>query len=409
MEYDVLIIGSRVAGASLALLLGKCGHRILLIDRDRFPSDTLSTHVVLPQGVSLLAELGVLEDVEAVGFRRITRSRTYIDDFIFEGPIGPAGVYYLVPRRNHLDAILINHATKQPTVEFWSETIAEGLIRDQDRVVGAIVRTADDRRHEIRARVVVGADGKDSVVAKWVNAPVYDEVPPLRPVYYGYYRGVTALPQTALVLFFVGNRIGFLFPMQPEVDCLILELQPEDFAAFRANPKAMFEETFHALPYMAGRLKSATLDGPIRGTQGVPNCFRKSYGAGWVLTGDAGHVKDSSTGFGIRDALVQSFLLSDLLDAVFKGAEWDTKLSEFEKTRDRIMQPSYQATLAYTQLKDLPTEKYGWFRGILANPHLCRAFMQSIAGALPGAAPEELRKEIRSMGKLFGAQEHSSE
>src|SRR6266849_7177394 len=103
MEYDVLIIGSRVAGASLALLLGKRGRRVLMVDRDQFPSDTLSTHVLLPQGVSLLADLGVLSDVEAVGFRRITRSRTYIDDCLFEGPIGPPGVYYLVPRRNHLD------------------------------------------------------------------------------------------------------------------------------------------------------------------------------------------------------------------------------------------------------------------------------------------------------------------
>jgi flavin-dependent dehydrogenase len=405
MEYDVLIIGSRVAGSSLALLLGKRGHRVLLVDRDRFPSDTLSTNVILPHGISLLSDLGVLADVEAAGFRRITRARTYIDDLFFEGPIGPPGVYYLVPRRTNLDAILLDHATRQATVDSWSETIAEDLIRDADRVAGAVVRTADGRKHEIRARVVVGADGKDSAVAKWVKAPVYDEEPAIRPVYYGYYEGVKPLPEPTLELFFVRDRIGFLFPMQPGVDCLILELQPDDFNAFRANPKAMFEETFRALPYMASRLENATLQDRIFGTRGVPNRFRKPYGPGWVLTGDAGHVKDSSTGFGIRDALLQSFLLSDLLDAVLNGADWELKLSEFESTRDRIMKSSYQSTIAATQLQDLPPAELNWFRGILANPHLCRAFMQSIARALPNVAPQELTKEIRSMGKLFGAKE----
>jgi flavin-dependent dehydrogenase len=407
MEYEVLIIGSRIAGASLALLLGKLGRRVLMVDRDRFPSDTLSTHVVLPQGVSLLADLGVLEDVEAVGFRRITRSRTYIEDCFFEGPIGPPGVYYLVPRRANLDAILIKHATRQASVEFLPQTPVEGLIQEGDRVVGAVVRTPDGERREIRASVVVGADGKDSQVAKWMKAPTYDEVPALRPVYYGYYRGVIPLPEPALELFFVRDRIGFLFPMQPDTDCLILELQPEDFGAFRANPKTMFEETFRALPFMAPRIKDAVLEGQIRGTRGVPNWFRKPFGPGWVLTGDAGHVKDSSTGFGIRDALIQSFLLADVLDAILNGADWEASLSEFESKRNHIMLPSFQATVRYTQLHDLPSEKLAWFRGILANPHLCRSFMQSVAGSLPDESPAPLQKEIRSMGKLFGGEQTS--
>jgi 2-polyprenyl-6-methoxyphenol hydroxylase-like FAD-dependent oxidoreductase len=78
MDYDVLIIGARVAGASLALLLGERGHRVLLIDRDRFPSDTLSTHFLSPFAVEPLRRLGVLEDVERAGFRRITRARSCI-------------------------------------------------------------------------------------------------------------------------------------------------------------------------------------------------------------------------------------------------------------------------------------------------------------------------------------------
>lgn len=401
MEYEILIIGSRIAGASLALLLGRSGRRVLMVDRDTFPSDTLSTHVIIPHGISLLAQLGVLPEVEAVGFRRISRSRTYIDDCFFEGPVGPAGTYFLVPRRSDLDNILINHARKQPSVEFWPQTNVEGLITEGKRVVGAVVRTAAGERREIRAGVVVGADGRYSRVAQWVNAHSYHEVPAMRPVYYGYYRNVVPLPEPALELFFVGDRIGFLFPMQPGMDCLILEVQPEDFASFRTNKKTLFEETFRALPLMEMRLKDAVIEGDIKGTRGNANYFRKPYGPGWILTGDAGHLKDSSTGFGIRDALLQSFLLADVLDAITGGADWEASLEEFERKRNQKLMPSFLSTIVSTQLHDLPTEELSGLRAILANPHVCRAFMQWLAKALPQISPTHLEAEIQRMTKLF--------
>src|SRR5574340_625328 len=145
-DYDVIVVGARVAGASLALLLGQQGHRVLLIDRDSFPSDTLSTHFVGGVGIASLRRLGVLPDIEAVGFRRITRSRTWIDDCLFEGPAGPEGAYSLAPRR------------------------------------------------DARAQVVVGADGKFSKVAGWVKAERYADEPAMRPAYYGYFHGLTPLP-----------------------------------------------------------------------------------------------------------------------------------------------------------------------------------------------------------------------
>src|SRR5574340_946155 len=122
-DYDVIVVGARVAGASLALLLGQQGHRVLLIDRDSFPSDTLSTHFVGGVGIASLRRLGVLADIEAVGFRRITRSRTWIDDCLFEGPSGPDGAYALAPRRDALDSILIRHA-RERGVEFQERTRA---------------------------------------------------------------------------------------------------------------------------------------------------------------------------------------------------------------------------------------------------------------------------------------------
>jgi 2-polyprenyl-6-methoxyphenol hydroxylase-like FAD-dependent oxidoreductase len=253
---------------------------VLLVDRDHFPSDTLSTHFMGPWAVALLARLGVLAEVEAAGFRRITRSRTYVGDCHFEGPLDPAGGYALTPRRDTLDMILIDHAVRQGNVTFCERTRVDGLLTEEGRVVGARVATAGSTAREVRARVVIGADGKFSKVAEWVGAARYQGTPALRPAYYGYYRDVAALAEPAIEMFFVGDRIGFIFPMQPGVDCLALELQPEDFGTFRTDPQRAFEAHFRTLAGMATRLRDATLMGPMQGTQGIANYFRQPYGPG---------------------------------------------------------------------------------------------------------------------------------
>lgn len=402
-DYDVLIIGARVAGASLARLLGERGHRVLLVDRDHFPSDTLSTHYMGPSAVPLLARLGVLDEVEAAGFRRLTRSRTYVGDCLFEGPLAPGGGYALAPRRDSLDMILIEHAARQGGVTFRERTRADGLLLEDGRVVGARLTTAGEAAREVRARVVIGADGKFSKIADWVGAARYRDVPALRPAYYGYYRGLAALPEPTVEFFFVGDRIGFVFPMQPGVDCLALELQPEDFAAFRAAPQAAFEERFRALPGMAVRLREATLMGQMQGSQGIANHFRQPYGPGWALTGDAGYLKDPSTGSGIGDALTQSFWLADALDATLRGADWEASLGEFKRRRDETMLPFYHATLQFTQQRDTPGEDLAWLRAALSGPFFARMLANNLPPMLLGTFPGPVRPTITMLAQAFGA------
>lgn len=403
-HYDIVIVGARVAGASLALLLGQQGHRVLLIDRDSFPSDTLSTHFVGGFGVNALQRLGALDAVEAAGFRRITRARTWVEDCLFEGPAGPEGVYALAPRRDVLDAILIRHATARDEVEFHERSHAEGLIEEDGRVVGVVTRTADGERHEVRARVVVGADGKYSKVASWVNAERYDAVPALRPAYYGYYHGVTPLTDPAVEIFFANNQIGFVFPMRPDEDCLALEIQPEEFETFRANPRATFEERFRALPGMTARMENASLDGKLLGVRGVENYLRKPYGPGWALTGDAGYLKDPSTGQGIGDALMQSIMLADALDAALQGADWNATLGAFHRQRDEAFMPIYRWTLHATQLRDVAPGSIAWLRAALTNPHYMRQLMYWLPTILSGGLPPHLQPMMNAMGQAFDAQ-----
>src|SRR2546426_12579337 len=85
-EYDALIVGARVAGATVAARLAGQGRKVPLVDRDKFPSDTISTHALAFNAVDSLRRLGVLLRIEAAGFRRIFRHRAWVEDICIEAP-----------------------------------------------------------------------------------------------------------------------------------------------------------------------------------------------------------------------------------------------------------------------------------------------------------------------------------
>jgi flavin-dependent dehydrogenase len=219
---------------------------------------------------------------------------------------------------------------------------------------------------------VVGADGKSSKVAEWVGAEKYDVAPALRPIYYGYFHGLEPRPIATVELFFGGDQIAFLFPMRDAEDCLALELQPEHFEEFRSNHTEAFLARMRKLPEMAQRMQNAHLEGKLIGVKGIENHFRKPYGPGWALTGDAGYLKDPSTGLGLGDALHQSFWLAESVGAWFDGADWEATMSAFQQKRDQVMKPFYDATLASTRMRDVGPAEQALLKAILISPHATR-------------------------------------
>jgi flavin-dependent dehydrogenase len=408
MEYDAIVVGARVAGSSLAILLGRQGRRVLLVDRDDFPSDTLSTHLLQPPAVEMLDRLGVLAEVESSGLRRLSRLRTYLGDVVVEGPLRAPGAYALCARRDRLDVALIRQAVRRHGVELLERTSAHGLVWEDGRATGVELRTAGGARRTVRARVVVGADGRHSRVAEWTGAARYEETPALRPVYYAYYRGVTPQPTPALEVFYQDGRIGFVLPMEPGIDCLALEVQPEEFPAFRADPDRRLAAVLRTLPAMVTRMADAERDGPARGIRGVENYLRIPYGPGWALTGDAAFCKDSSTGTGIEDAFRQSFLLADALGTALDGADWEATMAAYHRRRDEAVLPGYRSTLAYTRTADPSPEALGWLQAVAANAGLVRLLGQTfpVAVRAPGVLPAGLLPSIeRSVGRFAAARD----
>src|SRR5579864_404185 len=354
-EYDALIVGARVAGSSLAIRLAQQGRRVLLIDRDGFPSDTMSTHFLNFTAVESLRRLGVLDRVEAAGFQRIYRHRTWVEDVCIDAPAGPPGAYSIAPRRIVLDQVLLERA-RECGAEVIERTRADGLLVESGQVVGAKVQKIGGASSEVRARVVVGADGKGSLVAKWAGAEAYNVQPVGRPIYLGYFHGVEPQPEPAVEVFFESERIGFFFPMRPDEHLLSLEAQPEEFDEIRRDPLGWFTGTFGELPNMGRRLKGARLEGKLLGVRGVENCFRKPFGPGWALTGDAAYVKDPCTAYGIGDALLQAFWLAKALATWLDGAEWESTMSEYQARRDTAFTALFEQTVAATAATDSPSE-----------------------------------------------------
>ncbi|MCP3031027.1 FAD-dependent monooxygenase [Halobacillus sp. A1] len=394
-QFDVIIVGARVAGSSLAILLGRMGKQVLLLDKASFPSDTLSTHHL--SNVHYLEQLGVLDEVEASGLRKIKRMRTYIGDSFVEGP---RHSYTLIPRRDHLDHVLLQKATSFPGVELREGYQAVGLLKDEGRVTGVEAVDEKGERHQLRTALVIGADGRNSQVAKWAEAEVYGEHSAVRPVFYGYYQHVRPLMEPTTEIFLNEGRIGFLFPMEPAMDCLGLEILPDEFQEFAKNPH-LFEKTFKQFYGMKERLDGAVLQGKIIGTTGVPNFFRQTGGNGWALVGDAGHSKDPSTGLGINDALMQAFQLADAIQSWEEGTDWKEALQAFQKRRDEKLGPGYRLTLDYIQTRRAWTNnEQALFQAMAANPMV----WNKVVPHLPGL----LKEHSKGIPELYGSAEHEA-
>jgi 2-polyprenyl-6-methoxyphenol hydroxylase-like FAD-dependent oxidoreductase len=187
--YDAIVVGARCAGAPTAMLLARQGHRVLLVDRATFPSDTLSTHVIHAPGVAALSRWGLLDQVVATGCPPI---ETYAYDF---GPVTIRGAARPVdgqssgyaPRRTVLDKILVDAATASGVEVREGFNVDSVLIEDRN-VVGITGHTDGGERVQAKARIVIGADGKNSHVAKAVQAVEYETRPRLQYSYFTYFR-----------------------------------------------------------------------------------------------------------------------------------------------------------------------------------------------------------------------------
>jgi 2-polyprenyl-6-methoxyphenol hydroxylase-like FAD-dependent oxidoreductase len=381
--YDAIIVGARCAGSPTAMLLARKGYQVLLLDRCKFPSDTISTHIVWPHGAEVMDRWGLLDRLAATGCPAIAR------DMIFDvGPIALKGAVTgtnrdrggFCPRRTILDPILVEGAV-EAGAELREEFTVEELLREDGRVVGIRGRSRAGGSVTEQARIVIGADGVNSFVAKAVGAEEYDAIPPLATFYYSYYSGFEADDIEQHVRDHDGCAV---FPTHGGLTLIAGVWSSKRFPEVRADVEGVFRKTLEAIPSVADRLSRAKREEKWVGTAGVPNVFRKPYGPGWALVGDAGYVKDPITAQGISDAFLDAENVANAVDDGLAGRQpIEQALAAYQTRRDERVRPLYHFTSKLAAMEPAPPEMQALFGALHGNREATNAFYAAITGASP--------------------------
>jgi 2-polyprenyl-6-methoxyphenol hydroxylase-like FAD-dependent oxidoreductase len=309
-HYDVIIAGARCAGAATALLLARQGARVLVLDKSRHGTDTLSTHALMRGAVVQLHRWGLLPAVTGAGTPPVRSATFHLADAVTTIPVKPKhGVEALyAPRRTVLDAILADAAHGAGADVRFGASVT-GLRRDRAGRVTGITGRVGEARLEAGAALVVGADGRRSAVARWAGARAAHVAPASSVVIYRYVRDDA--PDGYQWYFRDGAAAGVI-PTNDGQACVFAATSAE---RLRSEPGRGADAAWRrilgqAAPGLAERLDQRGPAGPARVFPGLTGYLRDAAGPGWALVGDAGYFKDPITAHGITDALRDAEILA---------------------------------------------------------------------------------------------------
>ncbi|MCA1648279.1 MAG: FAD-dependent monooxygenase [Chloroflexi bacterium] len=354
--YDAIVVGARCAGSPTAMLLARTGHRVLLIDRARFPSDTFRAHFVRVPAVRYLRQWGLLDRVLASGCPPVRKRTTDLGDFRLTGyPPGFGDVPGdLAPRRFVLDAILVEAAVAAGA-EVREGFTVEDLVFDGDSVVGVRGRAGGNVVEE-RARMVVGADGQYSLVARRVGADTRCATPPLTFAYYSYWadvpvEGIEVVHRPAAGCAFI------TFPTNNGLSVVAVQARMAQFPAWRHDLEGHFFAALRLAPDLHDRVRLGRRVDRWRGSGDLPNFIRAARGPGWALVGDAGYHRDPLPAQGISDAFRDAQAAAEAIHAGLTASQSiESAMSDFEARRDAAALAGYEATVRACALSAPPPE-----------------------------------------------------
>ena len=394
-RYDAIVVGARCAGSPTAMLLARRGHKVLVVDRASFPSDTVSTHLLHPPGVASLRRWGLLERLEATGCPPIDTYAFDFGPFTISGAPGTddAPVAY-GPRRTVLDKLLVDAAAEAGAEVREGFTVSEVVVED-GRVSAVRGHGRQGRTVTEYARVVVGADGRHSSVARAVGPERYHERPQLLCGYYTYWSG---LPMEGRFETWVRPDRGFAaWPTHDDLTLVIGGWPYAELEANRDDVEGNYLAMLEMAPAFAERVRAATREERFVGTA-VPNYFRKPYGPGWALVGDAGYNKDFITAQGMHDAFRDAELCAAALDEAFSGARsFEDAMADYQATRDRQVLPMYELTCEFATLEPPPPELQQLLLAVHGDQEAMDAFARVMAGV---TSPAEFFSE-QNVGRIL--------
>ena len=380
-DFDAIVVGARCAGSPVAMLLARAGAKVLLVDRDEFPSDTISTHLIHPPGVAHLRKWGLLDRLVATGCPPIERYTFDLGPFSLSGcpqPVDGQAIAY-APRRTILDKLLLD-AAAEAGAEVREQFVVNELLSDDGVVNGVRGHSRSGDSVDARARVVIGADGRYSTVVKAVQPEQYNDRAPIQSSYYTYWQD---LPVDGFLVCSRPPRGWGAIPTHDGLTLLVIGWPIAEFEANKRDVEAAYLKSLDLVPEFAERVRGAKRQAPYRGAA-VPGYFRKPYGPGWTLVGDAGYNKDPITAFGITDAFRDAELCATALTDWLQGRRgFDESLADYHRHRDADTLAMYDLTCGFATLQPAPPETQQLLGAAAATQWGQTQFVSMMAGTLP--------------------------
>lgn len=342
--YDAIVVGARCAGSPTAMLLARRGYRVLLVDKAGFPSDIMSTHYIHQPGIARLQRWGLLERLHATNCPPISTVEVNFNGIAFTPPAPPEGPPPLpayCPRRTVLDKLLVDAAV-EAGAELHEHFSVKELAWEDDRVAGIRGGARGGSTVTEQARIVIGADGLHSIVARSVQPAEYNTKPSMSFGYYAYWSDV---PLEGAEIHFLQDGGVLAFPTNDGLACLAVGGPGDLFHEFRKDIAANYMKVIERIPALSEKMRNAKQEERFVGTNDQPNFFRKPFGTGWALVGDAGYHRDFITGLGITDAFRDAELLTEAIDDGFSGRRpLEQAMTDYEQRRNEFAEPLYDLT-----------------------------------------------------------------
>jgi flavin-dependent dehydrogenase len=339
---------------------------------------------------------GLKDELAATGCPPIDTYAFNMGPFTIAGKPGTADAPASYgPRRTVLDKLLID-AASQSGAEVRQGFAVEEIVFDNGTVTGIRGHAKGGKTVTENARVVIGADGRHSLIARTVKPEQYNEKPPILAGYYSYWSN---LPMNGR--FEAYDRPNRSFAAWPTNDGLTLLVGGWRLSEFEENKKDIegnFQKMLDLAPEFAERVGDAKREDRFYGAF-VENYFRKPYGPGWALVGDAGYNRDFITAQGISDAFRESELCANALHDWFAGTRsFDEGMTEYQSERDKVI-PMYEFTCNYAMLNPPPPEMQQLFGAIHGNQDAMDGFARVVAGV---TSPAEFFSQ-ENIGSIFAA------
>lgn len=326
---------------------------------------------------------GLLDRLAATGCPPVARRVTFdVGPFALSPGVtdSNAGRGGFCPRRTVLDKILVDAAV-EAGAELREGFTVEALSWDGDRVTGVRGHGRAGGSVTEHARVVIGADGSHSLVAKAVRAPEYDVRPPLTTNFYSYYSGFAA---SDIEQYLREHQAVGCFPTHDGLTVIGVLWPSSRFSEIRSDVEGHVKKALESTPTVADRLRAARREETWLGTAGVRNHFRQPFGPGWALVGDAGYDKDPMTAQGISDAFIDAEALSGALDEGWTGRRPPGEaLAAYQASRDRRAKPMYDFTCELATLEPPPPLMQRLFVALRGNQEAANQFYSAITGSRP--------------------------